>query len=303
MTPLLFDDDDVRARLDATTAVNAIRAALVAHHRGALQAPARAHADLGDTRLVFTAGALRDQGVFGFRAYDTSLGAEQLVAIWDSTTGKLRALVHGDELGVRRTGAIGAIAADVAARPGPLRVGLIGTGRQAWSQLWALRAVRPVEQLAVASRRKQHANDFAERITRELRVPAHPAASAEEAVRDRDVVIVATDSATPVLEAGWISPGTHVTTLGPKTISRHEVPAALAGRADIVLTDSRAQVAGYGEPHIFPGDQMIEIGAVLAGAAVARSGASQITVFCSVGLAGTEVAAAAVLLRAAGVSR
>jgi alanine dehydrogenase len=298
VAPLLFDDDHVRARLDAVTAVNAIRAALVAHHSGALQAPARVRADLENTRLVFTAGAAQDQGVFGFRAYDTAIGAEQLVAVWDSTTGELRALVHGDELGIRRTGAIGAVATDAAARPGPLHVGLIGSGRQAWAQLWALCAIRPVEQVVVASRRKEHADTFTERSIRELGVPARAAATAEEAVREQDVVIVATDSATPVLEVGWISAGTHVTTLGPKTISRHEVPPALADRADTILTDSRAQAAGYGERHVFPPDQMVELGAVLAGDAVARSGPDQITVFCSVGLAGTEVTAAAALLRA-----
>ncbi|GAA2990622.1 hypothetical protein GCM10010519_25360 [Streptomyces lactacystinicus] len=41
---------------------------------------------------------------------------------------------------------------------------------------------------------------------------------------------------------------------------------------------------------------MVELGAVLAGAEVARTGRDDITVFCSVGLADTEVAVAAVLL-------
>jgi ornithine cyclodeaminase len=41
---------------------------------------------------------------------------------------------------------------------------------------------------------------------------------------------------------------------------------------------------------------MTELGAVLAGAAPGRTSAGQITVFCSVGLAGTDVAVAAALL-------
>jgi ornithine cyclodeaminase len=51
-------------------------------------------------------------GVFGFRAYDTFVGAEQLVAVWGREDGRLWVLVHGDELGARRTGAIGAVAVD-----------------------------------------------------------------------------------------------------------------------------------------------------------------------------------------------
>jgi alanine dehydrogenase len=228
VSPLIFNDDDVRARLDAVTAVDAIRAALVAHHRGSLNAPARVRSDLGGGHLVFTAGHLRAQGLFGFRAYDTMVGAEQLVGVWDSATGELRALVHGDELGARRTGAIGAVAVDAAARPGPVRVGMLGAGTQAWTQLWALCAVRPIEQVVVASRREERAGAFAERCVRELGVAARAVAAAEQAVREQDVVIVATSSATPVLDAGWISAGTHLTTVGPKTISRHEVPPALA---------------------------------------------------------------------------
>lgn len=102
-----------------------------------------------------------------------------------------------------------------------------------------------------------------------------------------------------MLDAAWISPGTHVTTLGPKTVVRHEVPSALADLADVIFTDSPAQAAGYGEPHIFPAERMVGLGALLSGAAPGRTSPEQITVFCSVGLAGTEVAVAAALYEAA----
>ncbi|TBO58987.1 ornithine cyclodeaminase family protein [Streptomyces kasugaensis] len=293
MPPVLCNDDDVRARLDAATAVRAVRAALPAHHAGTLHAPPRVRADIGGGDLVFTTGHLRDRRVFGFRAYDTLVGAEQLVAVRGSDDGELRALVHGTELGARRTGAIGALAVDAAARPGAVRLGLVGAGAQAWTQLWALCAVRPVEDVVVAARRRERAAAFATRAAAELGVRARAVADPEDAVRERDVVIVATNSAVPVMDAGWIAAGTHVTTLGPKTRSRHEVPAALADRAEVILTDSRAQAAGCPEPHLFAPDRMVELGAVLSGSATARTGRGRLTVFCSVGLAGTEVAVAA----------
>lgn len=298
VSPLLFDDDDVRA-LDAATAVGAVRAALLAHHSGALHAPPRLNADLGDgAALVITAGHLRTgtRGLYGFRAYDTVVGAEQLVAVWDSADGRLKALVHGSELGPRRTGAIGAVAVDVAANPGPVRLGIVGAGRQAWTQLWALGAVRPLEDVVVAARSAKRTAAFARRAADELGVRVRAVGSVEDAVRERDVVIVATNSTAPVLDMDWIAPGTHVSTLGPKTASGHEVPAALPSRADVVFTDSRAQAAGYPEPHLFAPGRMGELGAVLAGATPCRTAPEQITVFCSVGLAGTEVALAAALL-------
>jgi ornithine cyclodeaminase len=295
MSVLLLNDDDVRTRLDAPTAVRAVRDALIAAHEGALHAPPRVHADLGGGQLVFTAGHLRAEKLFGFRAYDTLVGAEQLVAVWGADDGRLRAVVHGDELGARRTGAIGAVAVDVAAKPGPIRLGLVGAGRHAWTQLWAIRAVRQVKEATVAARRTERAEAFARRAADELGVRVRAVGAVEEAVRDHDVVVVATNSTVPVLDADWIAPGAHVTTLGPKTVSRHEVPAALADRAHVLITDSPAQAASYTEPHILPADRMVDLGAVLAGAAAGRAGSDEITVFCSVGLAGTEVAVAAAL--------
>ncbi|WP_330455985.1 NAD(P)-binding domain-containing protein [Streptomyces sp. NBC_00820] len=298
MSVLLLDDHDVRTHLDALTAVRAVREALVAAHEGALHAPPRVHADLGDGRLVFTAGHLRARELFGFRCYDTVVGAEQLVAVWGSDDGRLRAVVHGDELGPRRTGAIGGVAVDVAARPGAIRLGLVGAGQQAWTQLWAVSAVRQVVDAVVTARRPERAEAFARRAADELGVRIRTVGTVEEAVRDRDVVILATNSTEPVLEADWIAPGTHVTTIGPKTVSRHEVPAALADHAHVLLTDSLAQVRGYGEAPVLPADRMVDLGAVVAGAAPGRTGPDEITVFCSVGLAGTEVAVAAALWEA-----
>lgn len=296
-TVTVLDDDAVRSRLDPARAVAAVRAALRARHAGTLDAPPRVRAPLGgDGDLVVTAGRLRAQGRYGFRAYTTFGGGEQLVAVWDEATGALRAVVHGDELGVRRTGAIGAVALDAAARPGPVRLGLLGSGAQAWAQVWALGAVREIAGLAVFSRRLERAQAFAVRVERQLGLRARAVRTAREAVRDRDAVIVATNSPEPVLEADWLDPGAHVTTLGPKSVSRHEVPAALADRADVVLTDSPAQLAGCSEPHLFAGRPVTDLAAVVAGAEPARTGDGQLTVFASVGLAGTEVAVADALL-------
>jgi ornithine cyclodeaminase len=297
MATLLLGDDDVRARLDAPTAVTAVRQALLAHHAGTLTAPPRVRAGLGDGDLVFTAGQLREQGLHGFRVYDDwNRNSDQLVAVWDTGTGRLRGLVYGGELGPRRTGAIGALAVNALARPEASRLGLVGAGVQAWTQLWALAAVRHIDEVVVSASRPARAAAFAERAWRELDLKVRAVDSAERAVRGQDIVIVATNSATPVLNEEWVSPGTHLTTLGPKTVSQHEIPAALAERADVVVTDSRAQAAGYAESPIFGASTMTELGAVLAGAAPGRTSAGQITVFCSVGLAGTDVAVAAALL-------
>ncbi|MFC6062072.1 ornithine cyclodeaminase family protein [Streptomyces ochraceiscleroticus] len=292
--PLLIGDEEVRARLDAGTAVAAVRRALLAHHREELSAPARLAAPLGDRDLVFTAGADAGGARHGFRAYDTR-GGEQLVAVWDSARGALLAVVHGQELGPRRTGAIGAVAVDALARPDAARLGIIGAGTQARAQLWALAQVRKPSEVTVFARRPERVRAFTERVREELGIEAVAAPTAEAAVRGQDIVITATSSRSPVLEADWIAPGTHISVLGAKDRAAHEIPPELIGRADVLVTDSRAQTAAYGPDHLIDPAAAAELGAVLAGDAPGRTSAGQITFFSSVGLAGTEVAVAAEL--------
>lgn len=288
---LILSDSDVARSCTASRAIAVIRKAIHAHGEGRLAAPPRSHSSMTRGSLVYTAGAL-DGLVHGVRVYDRA-DSEQVVAVWDSTTGRLAAVVLGHELGRRRTGAIGAVAIDTLARSNASTLGVVGTGNQAWAQVWAATSVRAWRSIAVFSRNAYVRERFAARCREQLLVDAVAVNSAESAVRSKDAVIVATDSATPVFDTSWLDPGTHISTLGPKTISAHEVPLDLLDRVDVLVTDSLAQIHGYTEPYALSTRRMVELGAVITGALPGRTDPEQITVFCSVGLAGTEVVLAA----------
>jgi ornithine cyclodeaminase len=85
---ILVRDEDLLERLSAADAVRWIGEAVDSHHRGQLIAPPRAHADLGDGRLVFTTGRLRGHW-FGYRSYDTlpSFPGAQIVVVQDERSG------------------------------------------------------------------------------------------------------------------------------------------------------------------------------------------------------------------------
>ncbi|MFC4145404.1 ornithine cyclodeaminase family protein [Micromonospora mangrovi] len=290
---LLFTDDDVVA-LDAAATVAAMRDALLAAHAGRLVAPPRASAPLGGGRLVLTAGHLTGDW-YGFRSYDTfgHPESEQLVVLHDAVTGAVRAIAVGEELGSRRTGGLGGVAVDALARPDATTLGVIGSGRQAWTQLWAAAAVRPLREVTVHSRSAARREAFAARVRTELGVAARAVGTAAEAVADRDVVVLATTSTTPVLAAADLAPGTHVNVVGFKQADRHEFGTDLLDAAEVLVTDSPAQAAAYVPPMLAAVDpyagRLRDLGAVLAGAVPGRTGADQISVFCSTGLAGTEV--------------
>ncbi|MEU7933129.1 ornithine cyclodeaminase family protein [Micromonospora echinofusca] len=292
--PLLFADSDVAAALDAPTTVAAMRDALLAAYAGRLLAPPRAAAPLGGGRMVLTAGHLTGEW-YGYRSYDTfgHPGSEQVVVLHDGRTGAVRAVAVGEELGSRRTGGLGGVAVDALARPDAVTLGVIGSGGQAWTQVWAAAAVRPLREVTVHSRSAARREAFAARVRAELGVPARAVESARAAVRDRDVVVLATTAVTPVLDAVDLAPGTHVNAVGFKQVDRHEFGVDLLDAADLLVTDSPAQAAAYDPPMLAAlpayAGRLRDLGAVLAGAVPGRTDADQVSVFCSTGLAGTEV--------------
>ena len=180
-------------------------------------------------------------------------------------------------------------------------LGMIGSGAQARTQISAAATVRHLRKVRVYSRDAEKRRAFAEEMAQRLNLDIAPVASAKEAVVGADIVICATSSDVPVLEAAWLAPGTHVTTLGPKTRDRHELDIDVAERAALIATDSPAQTQAYGAPFFLEGSaalaRMVDLADVVSGKRAARPAADAITLFCSTGLAGTEVLVGDALLK------
>jgi len=265
-----------------------MREAVLAAHHGRLRTPPRVSTDLGDGRLVFTTGALEGEW-FGYRSYDSfdTEPGQQVVVLHDWGSGAVRGIAIGNELGPRRVGAIGGVAVDALADPGAETLALIGTGTQAFTQLWAISAVRRLVGVRVFSRDRDRRIAFARRASEDLGVPITAVESAREAVEGADLVVLATSSPTPVIDPAWVKDGAFVTTLGPKQQGRAEFGPELIDRADLVVTDSIAQTRAYDPPFILSGtpqhERLISLGAALSGNVTGGT-----VLFCSVGLAGTE---------------
>jgi len=290
----LLGDEEVRG-LTAAAAVDAMREAVLLADEGRLSAPPRVRTDLDDLGYVFTVGGV-SAGPAGFRVYRVGeSGGDQLVAVWNAD-GELEGLVVGDELGARRTGALGAVAADALARADAETVAVIGSGDQAWTQLWALQAVRRLTAVRIYSRNPERRDRFAHRVTAGLGLAAEAVSDPGEAVRGADLIILATRSPSPVIDADDVAAGAHVVTVGPKSRDRHETPLELVDRAQLITCDSPEQATAYGAPFFVDRDALIGLGAVLSGRHPGRRSPEEITLHCSVGLAGTEVMLAQRLL-------
>lgn len=292
LTDAEFDD-----LVPMPTAVDAIRGAIASHATGDLVAPSRFDVAGERGSLVFTPGvATAATHVMGFRVYETvpdSPPGNQLVVTYNGDSGALEGIVVGDRVGAVRTGAIGGVAIDTLARRGATTVGVVGSGRQARTQLRAAAVVRDLEHVSVFSPTRDHRERFARELGADLDLAIDAVDSSETAVRDADIVITATTSRDPVIEPEWLVPGAHVNTVGPKFVDAHELDPAVAEVSDVIVTDSLAQVDGYASrffladtPHR---DAMIELSTIVHGGTPGRRDADDVTLFCSVGLAGTEV--------------
>lgn len=140
----------------------------------------------------------------------------------DARTGRIVAIAWGTELGILRTGALGGVAAQALTGGSIRHLAVIGTGRQAWSQLWAVNGFTRPDRVSVHSRDAARRDQFARRAASVLGLTVTSCDTARDAVAGVDMVILATNSTTPVIETGWLDHDVVVTTMGPKQVDRAE---------------------------------------------------------------------------------
>lgn len=296
--PILTDPDLIRPEM-MPAALEAVEAALMARRRGELVGPPRQHVRIGDMgELVFTVGGqIGVAPIAGFRVYDTFAGSrqQQVVAVWSVDRGTLKGLIVGERLGAIRTGAIGGVAIRVMSRPDATALALIGCGGQARSQLEAAALVRPLTRVRVYSRDAARREAFACEMRTGLGLDVTAVSDPEAAVRDADIVVCATSSTLPVIRAAWLKPGVHVTTVGPKLARGHEVGIDVAEVASLIATDSPDQARSYRSPFFLEGTEAMARMRDLAELIETppTRAPRDISLFCSTGLAGTEVMVAA----------
>ena len=295
-------DDDMDRLVSMREAVDAVEQALRRKGAGAFLTPPRHYFATKTGVLAFTIGGDAESGVVGFRVYGAFAGSredEQLVAVYDASTGRIRGIVQGERIGAMRTGALGGVAINYASRDDAGTVAVIGSGRQARAQLEAAAVVRELSDVRVYSRSAGNREAFASEMSARLGLRITPVGAPGAAIRGADIVIVATSSRAPVFDAALIERGQHVTTVRLGR-DQHELDASLAERATL-LTDSMEQLLGY-PGGFFLADRMdaiADLSEIVSTGRPVRTSPDDITVYLSAGLSGTEVVVADVALRKA----
>ncbi len=288
-------------------ALERVEASFVQQHSGLAVNRSRERIFLPHTSLHYMAAALPEEQLLGMKIYTIAREAWRfLILLYDAESGELVALLEADHLGRLRTGAASGVATKYLARRDAFRVGMIGAGRQARTQLVAVARVRNLQAARVFSRDVTRRRDFCREMSERVHLQVEPAESAEAAARFGDIVITATTASQPVVRSEWLRPGTHVNAIGANMVNRREVDDSTLARASVIAVDTLEQAreeAGdlvQGLPGIGRGwDGVVELHEIVSGSRPGRSSDEEITLFKSSGIALWDVAAAGYVYRQA----
>src|SRR5436190_10967755 len=295
--PLFLNEEQVQEHLRMTELIPAMEKALIDFSAGRVTQPVRSIISINPPGgFLGLMPALTPDGL-GLKAvtfYPSNADREipthmATIFLVDPQTGTPLAIMDGRFITEMRTAAVSAAATKLLASPDAKVLAILGSGVQARSHVEALRIVRQFKEIRVWSPTIEHAKRFAQEI-------GGIAMSAEEAVRNADVVVTVTSSKTPVVNGDWLKPGCHVNAIGACRPDWRELDDETI-QNKVVFVDSREAALQESGDVILSGAKIYaELGEALAGKVPVR--ANETTIFKSLGMAAEDIAAATLVHQA-----
>jgi len=299
--PLLLTDTDIDQLMTMTECVEVIEDSFRQVGNGQTWNRPRSRIRMPRGFHHLMAASVLGSEVFGLKTYTSfRSGVRFIVMLYDSNNGDLLAMVQGERLTQLRTGAVPSVATRYMARENSVTVGIIGTGNQGRTQLAGVCEARNIKRVKAFDRVEDSVRLFCEEMSAELDVEITPVESAEEAVKDSDIVITMTTSRTPVLLGDWLEDGQHINAAGSNHWIRQEVDDNVVRRANSIIVDSIEDAQVEAGDLLYPIErgriqwsQIKELADVVVGHITTRRSPEDITLFESQGIAVSDIAAAA----------
>ena len=211
-----------------------------------------------------------------------------------------------------RTGVAGAVAAKYLAPRKVNRIGIVGTGIQALTQLQFLRSVIDCRDVLVWGRSANGVRDYMRRVqdsafAQDLGFRIESANNIASLQRKCNLIVTTTPSCEPLLNIGDVQPGTHITAVGSDMPDKQELDSRILAHADLVVADSIEQCKVRGEisralkAGEIKHDRVTELGDVIAGKASGRKDDQQITIADLTGVAVQDIKIASAVFESVNV--
>jgi len=231
---LVIGEETTRKLIDMPQALKAVEAIFRDRAAGRVRALPRRRLKGNQRQLNVMEAWHAGWDLFCLRAY---VGRANTVTLYEGRTGKIAALVNMGYLSSLRTGAASGVAAKYLAPPKSEVLGLIGPGWQGTFQVEAIAESTSVRQVLVFGRDPKKRRAFIREMRRKVSVDWKEASSLEEIEAESDIVVLATNSTTPVISGAHLKDEVLVVTMGANAPTRHEVSSDLIRRMDLVVTD------------------------------------------------------------------
>jgi alanine dehydrogenase len=313
---LLLSEAEVRAVLSMDDLIETMQHALADFSANRVKQPLRTVLDIGSPHSFFGVmpAFMPETGTLGTKLVTVFGGNAALglpshlatIVLLDPSTGSLRCIMDGRYITEARTAAVSAVSARLLARRNVTTLAIIGSGVQARSHLEAMLSVRQFRNIRVWSPTPEHRQAFVERVRQMVDATLVASDSAQAAVTDADVVVLATAAREPVVRSEWIADGAHICAVGACRPDQREMDTALVSRARVFVDSCTAALTeagdivipmregAFGAAHIAG-----ELGQLAAAGVQGRQGDGQVTLFKSLGMAVEDVAAAHLAYRRA----
>ena len=226
----------------------------------------------------------------------------ELALIYDSDSGSLLGVMAHrprDFTGVAdlRTPATSLAGLDLFARKNARRVGIYGSGQQAWATFAGLCAMRRIDSAKVYSPTRAHREGFAKKISAMTGVTVQPVDAPEAAANDVDIILCMTNTNVPVIDGAWLEEGQYIISVVGSNIElvksgnldrpRREVDDGTLRRCDLIVALSKAQAIDSQQGDLYwpvqngviGWDKVVEISDVLAGKVAGRANDKQIILY------------------------
>jgi ornithine cyclodeaminase/alanine dehydrogenase len=313
---IILSQNEVKECLPMSKAIQAVQEAYIAFAKGGVKMPPVMHLDVSEYNgeIDIKSGYIEDFGLIGTKIasgfYDNhKLGLPPGIAViilMDLKTSMPLAIMDGTYVTAYRTGAAGAVAANVLAKEDSEVIGVIGAGTQARMQILALKEIFALKEIKVWDIDDTAKNLYSKEMSERLNIIVEPVDSVKDAVIESDIVVTVTPSKKALVMKDWIKSGTHINAIGADGPGKQELDPMIVKIADKVVVDSFEQCKIIGEIQHALKDGLVkkkdiyaEIGQILIGEKKGRESDKEITLFDSTGLSAQDIAAANIVFKQA----
>jgi len=240
--PRWISESEVVSMMDIGGAIAALEQGLVAEAAGNAQNMIKTHVEWEGSTLHAIGAVFPTMGICGTKTWShTKNGATPLLVLFDSDNGSLKAVIEAFALGQLRTAAASGVATRWLAIDDADQFAMIGTGKQAITQVAAVLAVRPIRHIRVFGRDETRRNQFVTRLRSEFQVEVTASASIRDAVEGASIITVATRATDPIVSADMLQSGAHINSVGAIVPTRAEISQDVLARSTRIVTDSVPQ--------------------------------------------------------------